>query len=71
MVKYIIYFTKRISEGTWRGQEIEENTKGYIIRVNIKLKSTGVSMPVITILKSVNTPSTTSEPPGACHKPPN
>jgi hypothetical protein len=51
MVKYIIYFMKRMAEGTWRGRDKEEESKGYIIRVNIHIKSTGMAMPVITILK--------------------
>ena len=41
---------KRMAERTWRGQDKEES-KGYIIRVNIHTESTGMAMPVTTILK--------------------
>ena len=42
---------KRMAERTWRGQDKEEESKGYIIRVNIHIESTGMAMPVTTILK--------------------
>ena len=38
MIEYIIYFMKRMAERTWRGQDKEEESKGYIIRVNIHIK---------------------------------
>lgn len=42
---------KRMTERTWRGQDKEGESKGYIIRVNIHIKSTGMAMPVFTVLK--------------------
>lgn len=47
----IMHFMKRMAERTWRGQDKEEESKGYIIRVNIHTESTGKAMPVTTILK--------------------